>query len=129
MLDTDRILASLHTAHFQYIPALSLPTDDTLNLRLSVPSLFLVPLSVVVFALPSVGPAKLPPLHPSNPSEQFCAQKPGLVLAAEGAPMVYATPEAHDLKLRIQTKSGVVEIPVKADAGRGGLVLTKPVPP
>jgi len=129
ILDTARILASLHTARFQYIPALSLPTDDTLNLRLSVPPSFKDPKSVVVIALPPVGPAKLPPLHPSNPSEQFCAQKPGLVLASEGAPMVYATPEAHDLKLRIQTKSGPIELPLRADAGQGGLVLTKPAPP
>lgn len=42
--------------------------------------------------------------------------------------MVYASPEAHDLMLKIQTKSGPIEIPVKADAGQGGLVLTKPVP-
>jgi hypothetical protein len=33
ILDTARILSSLHTAHFQYIPALALPTKDTLNLR------------------------------------------------------------------------------------------------
>jgi hypothetical protein len=128
IVDTARILASLHTARFQYIPALSLPTDDTLNLRLSVPPSFKDPKSVVVVALPPVGPAKLPPLHPSNPSEQFCAQKPGLVLTAEGAPMVYGSPEAHDLKLRIQSKSGLIELPVKADAGQGGLVLTKPAP-
>jgi hypothetical protein len=128
IVDTARILASLHTARFQYIPALSLPADDTLNLRLSVPPSFKDPKSVVVVALPPVGPAKLPPLHPSNPSEQFCAQKPGLVLTAEGAPMVYGSAEAHDLKLRIQSKSGVIELPVKADAGQGGLVLTKPAP-
>ncbi|HXS74774.1 MAG TPA: hypothetical protein VN753_01265 [Terracidiphilus sp.] len=128
ILDTARILASLHTAHFQYIPALSLPTDDTLNLRLSVPPSFKDPKSVVVVALPPVGPVKLPPLHPSNPSEVFCAQKPGLVLPAEGAPMVYGSPEAHDLKLRIQSKSGPIELPLKADAGQGGLVLTKPAP-
>jgi len=128
IVDTARILASLHTARFQYIPALSLPTEDTLNLRLSVPPSFKDPKSVVVVALPPVGPAKLPPLHPSNPSEQFCAQKPGLVLPAEGAPMVYGSPEAHDLKLRIQAKSGQIELPIKADAGQGGLVLTKPAP-
>jgi hypothetical protein len=129
IVDTARILASLHTAHFQYIPALSLPTEDTLNLRLSVPPSFKDPKSVVVIALPPVGPAKPPPLHPENPSEQFCAQKPGLVLPAEGGPMVYASPEAHDLKLRIQSKSGPVELPLKADAGEGGLVLVKPAPP
>src|SRR6185437_2550401 len=37
IVDTARILASLHTAHFQYIPALALPTADTLNLRLNMP--------------------------------------------------------------------------------------------
>jgi hypothetical protein len=129
IVDTARILASLHTAHFQYIPALSVPTQDTLNLRLSVPPSFKDPKSVVVIALPPVGPAKPPPLHPANPSEQFCAQKPGLVLPAEGAPMIYASPEAHDLKLRIQSKSGPVDLPLKADAGEGGLVLLKPAPP
>lgn len=128
ILDTARILASLHTAHFQYIPALSLPTEDTLNLRLSVPPSFKDPKSVVLVALPPVGPAKMPPLHPSNPSDEFCAQKPGLLLPAEGAPMVYGSAQAHDLNLRIQTKSGVIELPVKADAGQGGLVLTKPAP-
>jgi len=128
ILDTARILASLHTAHFQYIPALSLPTEDTLNLRLSVPPSFKDPKSVVVVALPPVGPAKMPPLHPSNPSDEFCAQKPGLVLPAEGAPMVYGSAQAHDLSLRIKTEKGVIELPVKADAGKGGLVLTKPAP-
>ena len=128
IVDTARILASLHTAHFQYIPALAVPTGDTLDLRLNVPPSFRDPKSVVVIALPPVGPAKLPPLHPSNPTEQFCAQKPGLVLAAEGAPLVYATPEGHDLKLHIETRSGVFDLPLKANAGEGGLVLAQPVP-
>ncbi|MGA2561233.1 MAG: hypothetical protein ABSF17_16285, partial [Terracidiphilus sp.] len=48
ILDTARILSSLHTAHFQYIPALALPVDDTLNLRLNVPPSFRDPKSVVV---------------------------------------------------------------------------------
>jgi len=128
IVDTARILASLHTAHFQYIPALALPTEDTLNLRLSVPPSFRDPKSVVVVALPPVAPAKMPPLHPVSPSEQFCAQKPDLVLSAEGAPMVYASPEAHDLKLHIESKSGPIDLPLKADAGQGGLVLAKPAP-
>jgi hypothetical protein len=129
IVDTARILASLHTAHFQYIPALALPTEDTLNLRLNVPPSFRDPKSVVVVALPPVGPAKMPPLHPVNPTEQFCAQKGGLVLEAEGAPMVYASPEAHDLVLHIESKSGPVDVPLKADASQGGLVLTQTMPP
>ena len=129
IVDTARILASLHTAHYQYIPALALPTEDTLNLRLSVPPSFRDPKSVVVVALPPVGAAKAPPLHPSNPSEQFCAQKSELVLPAEGAPVVYATPEVHDLKLHIEAKSGPVDVPLKADATEGGLLLAHPMPP
>ena len=92
-----RILGSLHTAHFQYIPALALPAKDTLNLRLNMPPSFRDPKSVVVVALPPVGPVKPPPLHPVNPAERFCAQKPGLVLPAEGAPLVFATQLAHGL--------------------------------
>jgi hypothetical protein len=128
VVDTIRILASLHTAHFQYIPALALPTEDTLNLRLNVPPSFRDPKSVVVVALPPVGPAKMPPLHPVNPADQFCAQKDDLVLAAEGAPMVYATPLAHDLKLHIETKAGPIEVPLKTDASQGGLVLAHAMP-
>ncbi len=128
IVDTARILASLHTAHFQYIPALALPTDDTLNLRLNVPPSFRDPKSVVVVALPPVGPAKMPPLHPVNPAEQFCAEKTGLVLEAEGAPLVYATSMAHDLKLHIEAKSGPIDIPIKADAAEGGLVLAQAMP-
>ena len=129
VVDTIRILASLHTAHFQYIPALALPTNDTLNLRLSVPPSFRDPKSVVVVALPPVGPAKMPPLHPMNPGEQFCAQKPGLVLEAEGAPLVYATPLAHDLNLQIQSKPAPISVPLKTDASQGGLVVAHALPP
>ncbi len=128
IVDTARILASLHTAHFQYIPALALSTEDTLNLRLNVPPSFRDPKSVVVVALPPVGPAKMPPLHPVNPADQFCAQKSGLVLEAEGAPLVYATTMAHDLKLHIESKSGPVDVPIKANATEGGLVLAQTMP-
>jgi len=128
IVDTVRILASLHTAHFQYIPALALPTEDTLNLRLNVPPSFRDPKSVVVVALPPVGPAKMPPLHPVSATDQYCAQKSDLVFAAEGAPMVYATPEAHDLKLHIETKSGPVDVPLKTNSSEGGLVLEHAMP-
>ena len=132
IVDTARILASLHTAHFQYIPALALPTKDTLNLRLNVPPSFRDPKSVVVVALPPIGPAKPPPLHPVNPAESFCAQKPGLVLPAEGAPMVFSTQLVYDLMLHIEArvngKGSSMDLPVKADPAEGGLVLAQPVP-
>jgi hypothetical protein len=128
IVDTARILGSLHTAHFQYIPALALPVKDTLNLRLNVPPSFRDPKSVVVVALPPVGAAKPPPLHAVNLAERFCAQKPGLVLPAEGAPLVFATQLAHELVLRIETKSGPLGLPLQADPSLGGLVLEHPAP-
>jgi hypothetical protein len=128
IVDISRILSSMHTAHFQYIPALALPTKDTLNLRLSVPPSFRDPKSVVVVALPPVGPAKLPPLHPVTPAEVYCAQKPGLVLPADDAPLVFATQLAYGLTLHIDTKSGGIDLPLKADPSQGGLVLAHPAP-
>ncbi|MFP5237444.1 MAG: hypothetical protein ACLGSD_16225 [Acidobacteriota bacterium] len=128
IVDTAKILSSLHTAHFQYIPALALPTTDTLNLRLNVPPSFRDPKSVVVVALPPVGPAKKPLLHPSDANLTQCALKPGLVFAAEGAPMVFGSAIAHDLHMHIDTTHGSFDIPVEADAAKGGLVPTKPMP-
>ncbi len=128
IVDTARILASLHIAHFQYIPALALPTTDTLNLRLSTAPSFRDPKSVVVVALPPIAPAKMPPLHPVNPAEEFCTQKPGLVLPAEGAPLVLSTQLAYNLNLHIDTKNGPIDLPVKADPSEGGLALVHSAP-
>jgi hypothetical protein len=132
VVDTARILASLHTAHFQYIPALALPTADTLNLRLNVPPSFRNPKSVVVVALPPLGPPKPEALYPVNPADSFCAYKPSLLLPAEGAPLVFATQLAHDLTLQIEPASGqkaaAVNLPLKAEPGLGGLVIEGAVP-
>jgi hypothetical protein len=128
IVDTAKILASLHTAHFQYIPALALPIKDTLNLRLNVPPSFHDPKSVVVVALPPVGPVKFPPLHPINPTDSFCVQKPNLALTAEGAPLVFSTQLAHDLKLHIESKTGPIDLSVQPDPSLGGLVLDHPAP-
>jgi len=131
VVDTARILASLHTAHFQYIPALALPKTDALNLRLNMPPSFRNPKSVVVVGLPPIGPARPEPLHPANPSDSFCAFKPDLVLPAEGGPLVFATGLAHDLTLHVQPVNGKgrgVEIPVEAEPGMGGLVLRDKIP-
>lgn len=146
VVDTVKILGQLHTAHFQYIPALALPTTDTLNLRLNMPPSFRNPKSVVVIALPPIGPTHAEGLYAINPSESFCGPKPGVVLPAEGAPLVYATPLAHDLVLRVQpdtmatgSQAGpalagaapagpVIDLPVRADSAEGGLVFVNPVP-
>ncbi|MFP5276793.1 MAG: hypothetical protein ACLGPM_06740 [Acidobacteriota bacterium] len=144
VVDTIKILGSLHTAHFQYIPALALPTTDTLNLRLNIPPSFRNPKSVVVIALPPIGPTHAEALYPVNSGASYCAPRPGLVLPAEGAPLVYATPLAHNLVLRIKPDSTaaisspglssalpagpVIEVPVRADPTQGGLVFSQSLP-
>lgn len=128
IVDGVRILSSLHTAHFQYIPALALPTKDTLNLRLNMPPSFRDPKSVVVVALPPVGPAKAPALHPIHPSEAQCAQKPGLVLEADGAPLVFGTSIAHDLKLHLEGGGKSLDLPITADAAQGGFAPSEALP-
>lgn len=132
IVDTVRILGSLHTAHFQYIPALALPQGDTLNLRLNMPPSFRNPKSVVVVALPPLGPAVPDPLHPVAPSDIFCAQRPDLVLPAEGAPRVFASEVAHDLKLHIEppsgSKSAPVDLPLRVSPSQGGLAVEEPAP-
>jgi hypothetical protein len=133
IVDTARILSSLHTAHFQYIPALSLPTKDTLNLRLNVPPSFRDPKSVVVVAMPPVAPPRLPPLHPVNAEEKYCTEQPDLMFAVEGAPSVFSTQLAYGLALHIETrengKNTSVDVPVKADPAAGGMVPVDPFPP
>ncbi len=137
IVDTARILSSLHTAHFQYIPALALPTTDTLNLRLNIPPSFRNPKSVVVIGLPPIGPARPEPLYPVNPEDDFCATKPSLVLPAEGAPLVFATQLAHNLFLHIEPQAQgdnpsaagpPIDLPVKPDPVQGGLVFADPAP-
>lgn len=133
IVDTARILSSLHTAHFQYIPALALPKSDSLNLRLNMPPSFRNPKSVVVIALPPVGSAWPEPLHTIDPTEaSFCALKPRLVLPAEGAPLFFATELGHDLFLHVETpgsqKSSGVDVPLIADPALGGLAPNQPIP-
>jgi hypothetical protein len=132
VVDLARILSTIHTAKYQYIPALALPQKDqgdTLNLRLNVPPSFRDPKSVIVVALPPIGPSHPPQLHSvesvsdtgqntakttaSNSSQTtiqssvptYCATKPELTLVADGAPLVFATAMAYDLTLHLETKA------------------------
>jgi hypothetical protein len=124
VIDMARILNSLHTAEYQYIPALALPKDDRLNLKLNNPPSFRNPKSVIVVGLPAVEAAQLPPLRPVDPKQVFCLQKSPLVLPTEGAPLVFSTNMAHDFTLHLEDKAGNhVDVPAKAEAGRGGFVI------
>src|SRR5271163_3922523 len=124
IIDIARILDNLHAAEYQYIPALSLPTEDTLNLKLNNPPSFKNPKSVIVTSLPPVEHPQPPPLRAIEPKQTYCVEKPHTALEVEGAPLVFATGYAHDLQLHIPDKSGKETVlPVTADPKLGGLVL------
>jgi hypothetical protein len=124
LVDLARILGTTHTAQYQYIPALALPKQDELNLRLNNPPSFRNPKSVLVIGLPPVHPAPLPLLRALDPAQVFCADEPALVLPTDGAPLAFATELGHDFVLHVETKSGSgIDLPVKADPARGGFVV------
>jgi hypothetical protein len=124
VVDVARILGTAHTAQYQYIPALALPKQDELNLRLNNPPSFRNPKSVIVIGLPPVRPAPVPPLRALDPAQVFCAGQPSLLLPAEGAPLVFATDLAHNFVLHVEAKSGPgVDLPAKPDPLRGGFLI------
>jgi hypothetical protein len=124
IVDVVRMMENFHTAGYQYIPALATPKQDALHLKLNNPPSFHKPMSVLVIALPAIEAAQLPPLRAIEPKQTFCLQRAGLVLPAEGAPLVFSTGYAHDLVLRVRKKAGhVIDLPVIPDASRGGFVV------
>lgn len=124
VVDVARILSTTHTAQYQYIPALALPKQDNLNLRLNNPPSFRNPKSVLVVGLPPVRPSPMPPLRAIDPSQIQCTGKPELLLPADGAPLVFATELAHNFILHVEAKSGSgVDLPAKVDAMRGGFTV------
>ncbi len=126
IVDVVRIMANLHTARYQYIPAISFPQAEAMNLRLNTPPSFHNPKSVLVIALPSVQAAVPPPLRPADTSYVACLIKPSVTLPIEGAPLVFSTDFAHDLVLHLNTPPGAPsepDIPLTPDAYSGGLVL------
>jgi len=123
VVDIARIMESFHTAQYQYIPALATEQGELLSLELNAVPSFHNPKSVLVVALPAVESPRMPPLHPVDPKEVYCAEKTELVLPAEGAPLVFATAYAHDMVLRLKGKNGkIVDLPVTADAEKGGFI-------
>jgi hypothetical protein len=124
VMDIARILDTFHTAQYQYIPALATQQGDNIALMLNTPPSFHNPKSVLVTALPAVEGAQPPPLHPVDSKQNYCAEKNSLVLAVDGAPLVFSTGYTHEMTLRLKTKDGKsVDEVVKPDAEKGGLEL------
>ncbi len=122
VVDLVRIMSGLHTAQYQYIPAIASPDAQKLNLRLNTPPSFHNPKSVIVIGLPAVQSSVPPPLRPADPNHVTCLLAPNVTLPVEGAPLVFSTAFAHNLTLDLKTGSTTRVIPLDADAFRGGLV-------
>jgi hypothetical protein len=123
-IDVARILDSLRTAAYQYIPALGLPQEEDLDLKLNNPPSLHKPKSVLVTGLPPVESAQFPPLRPVDPKQVFCLQQSTLLLPARGAPLVFSTELAHDFTLHLQSSSGDgIELPVNVNALLGGFIV------
>jgi hypothetical protein len=124
VVDLARVFGSMHTASYVYIPALALPKDEQMNLKLNNPPSFRKPMSVIVVGLPAIEAAQLPPLRAVNPEQVFCLQKSSLILPVEGAPLVFSGHIAHNFVLHIQGKTGQgVDLPARADASSGGFLI------
>jgi hypothetical protein len=123
VVDLVRIMSGLHTAKYQYIPAIAFPNGEALNLRLNTPPSFHDPKSVIVIGLPAIQANVPPPLRPADPKEISCLLKPAVVLPVEGAPLVFSTAYAHDLVLHLDGPGPGSDIPVTPDAFQGGLIL------
>ena len=124
VMDIARILDTFHTAQYQYIPALATEQGQQISLMLNTPPSFHNPKSVLVTALPAVEAAQPPPLHPVDSKQNYCAEKNSLVLAVDGAPLVFSTGYTHELILRLKKKDGkFVDEAVEPDAEKGGLEL------
>jgi hypothetical protein len=133
VVDLVRLMGNLHTAQYQYIPAIAFPQAEQLNLRLNTAPSFHNPKSVIVIGLPAVQSAVPPPLRAADPHHVTCLLKPSVVLPVEGAPLVFSTGFAHDLVLHVNGGQPLADIPLTPDAFKGGLVLAstperKPLP-
>ncbi len=127
-LDIGRLLATFHSAQYQYIPALASDSGLEMNLWLNAPPSFHNPKSVLVVALPPIMKAVPPTLHAVDPKQTYCMQRTPLVLPVDGAPSVFSTAYAHGMILHLGGKDGKsIDLPTEPDAAQGGFVVPAPV--
>lgn len=126
IVDLVRLMSNLHSAQYQYIPAIAFPQGSALNLRLNTPPSFHNPKSVLVIGLPAVTKSVTPPLRLAEADHVTCLLQPNVAVPIEGAPLVFSTNLAHNIVLHLNTPPGApkeADIPLTADPYQGGLVL------
>ncbi|WP_420142098.1 hypothetical protein [Sphingomonas sp.] len=122
--DVARIFGAFSNPHFDYLPTISQRQGDTVSLLLNAAPSFERPKSVMVVPMPAIE-AERPPALRDPAGQPVCLARPGAVLPVEGAPLVYSTAYAREMRLRLTSASGeTVDLPVEARADRGGYVVT-----
>jgi hypothetical protein len=122
LIDLVHLAVMLRTAQYQYIPAISFPQGQTMNLKLNAAPSFNKTKSVIVISLPPIQPPRLPQLRAAVPTQVFCLANPSLVLPLRGEPLLFSTSFAHDLSIEFSPSSSVRSLPVSQDALDGGLI-------
>nr|WP_162139991.1 hypothetical protein [Sphingomonas sp. Mn802worker] len=120
--DLARMLGAFQSAQLQFIPALNVQHGARTDLLLNTVPSFRKPQSVLVAALPTVAAPARPPLE-AGTTAALCIAQPDLVLPVAGAPLVYSTDYAHNMRLRVTGEAGPVDVPLSADPARGGFVV------
>ncbi len=124
IVDVVHLMGGMHTADYQYLPALTVASGDAMQIKLSTPPSFRKPKSVLVIGMPAVQAAVLPPLHAVHGDNVLCLQSPKLLLPVDGAPLVFSTAYPRDMHLEIAARSGKpMALAVSADAERGGYAV------
>lgn len=121
--DIARIFGAFSNPQFGYLPTLAVRRGDTMSLLLNAAPSFQKPKSVMVAALPPVE-ADMPPQLRSTAKAPICLARPGAVLPVEGAPLVFSTALAHDMRVKLTNASGqTTDVPVLPRADKGGYAL------
>jgi hypothetical protein len=122
LIDLVHLALMLRTAQYQYIPAISFPQAQTMNLKLNAAPSFNKTKSVIVIALPPIQAPRVPTLQPASPTQVFCLANPSLMLPMRSDPLLFSTSFAYDLSIDFGSSAGLATMPVTADAFDGGLI-------
>lgn len=126
--DVAKLFGAFRSPQYQYLPALGLGRSESLKLLLNAAPSFQNPRSVLVAALPPIGPAA-PPVWQAGGPTPVCLAQPGLALPLEDAPLLYATDFARTLTIRLTSNEGkTLDLPVTPDVEKGGVRLDGAVP-
>lgn len=126
VVDVVRLVGNLRSSpDYQYIPGLSFPEGESINLKLNAAPSFKKPKTVIVVGLPFVQKNVPPQLRPQHPDQVACLLQPNLPLLVTGAPLVFSTAYAQNIVLHLNGTGTAVDIPLKPDASDGGLVAQK----